>query len=139
MEHLIVLMTMQHVVVCYASNIGVSIVLHIKLTGVILAIEIAFHEVDIIFDQKLIYKLVRTTFKQLHVILLTLHKKWKKCTHLNSQTHFKVTHIFREENCRADKMISIDLSTNSFTWWNNLSNSIFNDFNHNRLVLPFIF
>jgi hypothetical protein len=47
-----------------------------------------------------------------------------------SQMHFKVTHIFREWNCCADKMDNISLSINNFTWWNSLSKSIWNDFNH---------
>jgi hypothetical protein len=55
--------------------------------------------------------------------------------HLLSQMHFKVSHIFKEENFCADKMTNIGLSTNRFRW-DSLPSSIWNDLNHNRLSLP---
>ena len=46
--------------------------------------------------------------------------------------NFRVTHIYKE-NCCADSMTNNGISVSSLTWWDNMPNSIKDDFHHNRL------
>jgi hypothetical protein len=74
---------------------------------VILAIEIAFDK-----GWQHLWLETDPNFKQPHVIPLTLHNIRRNYMHILSQMHFKVTHIFKEGNCCAYKMINIGLSIN---------------------------
>jgi hypothetical protein len=77
--------------------------------------------------------LVTLDFKQTHVPLF-ITNGGIACIFNSFLMHFKAHHIFREGNHCANKIVCNGLSTNNFNCGNSLSVSIWNIFNHNRLV-----
>ena len=48
-----------------------------------------------------------------------------------------VTHIYREGNQCVNKLANIGLTSQPFTWWDQIPTKIGNDFTRNRLGLPY--
>ena len=81
--------------------------------------------------------LVTLTFKSSKLVPWHLQNRWDNCIHLISSMAFMVTHIYREDNRCADKLANIGLSSQSFTWWDQMPTQIGGDFTRNRLGLPY--
>jgi len=55
------------------------------------------------------YKQVQLAFKRNH---------WFNCLLILGSMNFIMPHIYKEDNTCGDKLECIDLTLNSFTWWN---------------------
>ncbi|KAF1879643.1 hypothetical protein Lal_00033301 [Lupinus albus] len=65
---------------------------------------------------------------------------WKllKLTYANflSSMSFKISHIYRESNSGADKLVNYGISSKSYSWWSSISNFMDKDCSRNGLGLP---
>ncbi|PNX74819.1 ribonuclease H [Trifolium pratense] len=96
------------VVGCFTENLNISTVFHAELIGAMHAIEIAskgclslWLETD--------SQLVSLTFKNHSIVPWRLRNRWLDCIELTKNMRFIVYHIFREDNCCADKLASLGL------------------------------
>ncbi|MCI42534.1 ribonuclease H protein, partial [Trifolium medium] len=62
--------------------------------------------------------------------------RWKNCLVKASQMNFLISHIYREGNHCADKLASLGLAVNEYTWWSSPPICIREELTKNRLGLP---
>ncbi|CAJ2673600.1 unnamed protein product [Trifolium pratense] len=65
-----------------------------------------------------------------------LRNRWFNCLELTKTMHFRVTHIYREGNCCADKMAALGINVDGFYWWDNVPPSVQGDYISNLMGLP---
>ncbi|CAJ2636465.1 unnamed protein product [Trifolium pratense] len=120
----------------FSINIGNSYALHAELIGVMSAIEIAhskgWNNLWIESDSQL----VNLAFKSAHIVPWKLRNRWFNCLTLTKTMHFRATHIYREGNCCADRMVALGINVNGFYWWDNVSPSVQGDYISNLMGLP---
>jgi len=121
---------------CFVSNIDILYALNAEIMDVILAIELAYETTCTHLCLESDSKLINLVFTQSKIIPWNLYHRWQNYLDFSRNTNFKVTHIYKEENCCVGRMTNISISVSSLTWWDNLPNSIKDDFHHNRLCLP---
>ncbi|KAF1876325.1 hypothetical protein Lal_00029673 [Lupinus albus] len=65
-----------------------------------------------------------------------LANKWHTCLEYISSMRFKVTHIYREGNTCAERLVAFGVYSQLYTWWDVTPKIILEEFNKNRLGLP---
>lgn len=101
---------------CFASNMGNSNALFAEIMGVILAIKAAFDRNWQIFRYD--SKLATLPVKSPLIVPWQLRNKWLNCKIKMNIVNCFISHIYKEGNHCGDKLVSIGLSLNEFTWWN---------------------
>jgi len=81
--------------------------------------------------------LVLPAFKSVSIVPWRLRNRWDNCMTLAGNINLIVTHIFREGNCCAAKLVNIGLTTNAFIWMNDIPIQVRVYFTRNRLRLPY--
>ena len=108
----------------FASNLGLNNSLNAELTGAMFAIEIAYQKNWRYLWIEPDSMLVTLAFKSSKLVPWHLQNRWDNCIHVISSMDFMVTHIYREGNHCADKLANIGLSSQSFTWWDQMPTQI---------------
>ncbi|GAU23975.1 hypothetical protein TSUD_327760 [Trifolium subterraneum] len=121
----------------FTQNLGRANSLFAEIMGAILAIECAsnknWNQIWLECDSKLVV----LAFMSPHIIPWQLKNRWLNCiTKINSM-NFCISHIYREGNHCADKLASLGLTLNDYTWWDIAPMIIRKDLVSNRLGLPF--
>ena len=71
-----------------------------------------------------------------HITPWIIKGKWCKCLQIYAIINFKVTHVFREDNC-VNRLINLGVKIRvEFAWYSSLPNSIRLNFFHNMCQLP---
>jgi ribonuclease HI len=119
----------------FSINIGNSYALYAELLGVMNAIEIGhskgWNNLWIESDSKL----VNLAFNSSHIVPWKLRNRWFNCLELAKTMVFRVTHIYREGNCCADKMAALGINVDGFYWWENVLPSVQGDYISNLMDL----
>lgn len=96
-------------------NIGIANSLHAELIGIIMAVEIVFdkkwHHLWIETDSKI----ATLAIKSPSIVPWKLKNRWNNCVGKLQSMQFILSHIYREENHRADKLANLGLSIADFT------------------------
>ncbi|GAU35907.1 hypothetical protein TSUD_69400 [Trifolium subterraneum] len=124
------------VIGCFAHNIGIATALVAEIMGVVLAIECASNKHWNCLWLECDSQLVSLAFKNPRIIPWQLKNRWKNCITKINTMNFFISHVYREGNNCADKLASLGLSLNQFTWWDNPPMVIRGDLFRNRLGLP---
>jgi hypothetical protein len=84
------------------------------------------------------YKVILSLpFKNTSIIPWQLKNRWSNCMLNIRDMQDILSHVFREGNFVADKLVNIGRSVNEFTWWNSAPSSIRADLARNRDGLPY--
>jgi hypothetical protein len=102
----------------FAFNIGGGNAFLAKLTGAMLAIEIAASKNRSYPCLEFDFKLVIKAFTNPVMVPWKIRNRWFNVLQITNSMHFIVTHIFREGNHCADKLAFIGLSIAEFSSWN---------------------
>jgi ribonuclease HI len=121
----------------FAQKLGRDNALFAEIMGVILAIECAseknWNQLWVECDSRLVV----SAFKNPNIIPWHLQNRWLNCITKIKSMNFCISHIYREGNHCADKLASLGLTLNDYTWWNIAPLIIRKDLVSNRLGLPF--
>ncbi|CAJ2660415.1 unnamed protein product [Trifolium pratense] len=120
----------------FSINIGNSYALHAELIGVMNAIEVAHSKGWNYLWLESDSQLVNLAFKSSLIVPWKLRNRWFNCLELTKTMHFRVTHIYREGNCCADKMAALGINVDGFYWWDNVPPSVQGDYISNLMGLP---
>ncbi|GAU44251.1 hypothetical protein TSUD_399970 [Trifolium subterraneum] len=77
-----------------------------------------------------------SAFKSSHIVPWKLRNRWFNCLEMVKFMHFRVTHIYREGNCCADRMAALGITVNGFYWWDIVPPSVKGDYINNLMGLP---
>jgi ribonuclease HI len=120
----------------FAYNIGVANVVFAEILAVILAIEFAYRRNWSNLWIETDSMLASFAIKSSNIVSWKLKNRWDNCLLMISNMHFVITHIFREGNHCADKLVNLGLIVVNFTWWDYAPTEILGDLGRNRLGLP---
>ncbi|GAU40903.1 hypothetical protein TSUD_297080 [Trifolium subterraneum] len=98
----------------FSVNIGNSYALHVELLGVMNAIEIAHSKGRNNLWIESDSKLVNLAFNSSNIVPWKLRNRWFNCLELAKTMMFRVTHIYCEVNCCADKMVALGINVDGF-------------------------
>lgn len=117
---------------CFADYYGIYNAFQTELFAAMTAIEIAhrkgLNKLWLECDSCLVVQ----AFSSPNIVPSHIRIKWKNCLDLVNSMHFRVSHIFREDNSCADKLASYGVDSRCYSWWNLIPNFIRTDFFHNR-------
>jgi hypothetical protein len=81
--------------------------------------------------------LVVLAFSSTKIVPWQLRNRWDSCLSMISNMNFYVSHIYREGNHCADKMVNLGLTLPVFSWWNHVPPVLIDDFGKYRLGMPY--
>ncbi|CAJ2641811.1 unnamed protein product [Trifolium pratense] len=121
---------------CFSLYLGIQSSLFAEAIAAMHAIEIAHQNHWHNFWLECDSKLVVDAFNNHHIIPWKLRNRWYNCIYFCSLMNFRISHIFREGNCCADKLANFSLTSREDHWWDNVPSFIGDDFFRNRTALP---
>jgi len=121
---------------CFAQNLGPGSSLFAELSGVMQATEITHNNGWLHLWLETDSLLVLQAFKSISIVPWKLRNRWDNSMVLSGNMNLFLTHISREENCCADKLANIGLTTDTFIWMDDVPIQVRADFTRNRLGLP---
>lgn len=121
---------------CFATNLGITNSLHAKLIGPMMAIEHASVQGWSNFWLESDSQLAVATFHCHDLVPWKLKTRWLNCLALTRNMNFKVSHIFREGNCCADRLANHGLSILGCKWWDTIPPFLSEPFFRNQFGLP---
>ncbi|GAU47667.1 hypothetical protein TSUD_380210 [Trifolium subterraneum] len=120
----------------FAFNIGEGNAFLAELTGAMLAIEIAASKNWIHLWLESDSRLVVLAFSKPSLVPWRIRNRWMNALFLTKSMKFMATHIYREGNHCADKLVNIGLTVQTFTWWDDVHRALSMDFARNKMGLP---
>lgn len=73
--------------------------------------------------------MVVQAFKKYDLVPWNLRNRWKICILVT--WIFFVSHIYREGNTYADRLVAFGILSRSFSWWDTVPSFIWKEFAHN--------
>ncbi|GAU42668.1 hypothetical protein TSUD_398740 [Trifolium subterraneum] len=74
--------------------------------------------------------------KSIDIVPWQIKNRWMNCLALSRQMQFIISPVYREGNYCADKLASLGITLNAYTWWSSPPLCIRDDLTRNRLGLP---
>ncbi|CAJ2674874.1 unnamed protein product [Trifolium pratense] len=102
---------------CFSLYLGIQSSLFAEAIAAMHAIEIAHQNHWHNFWLECDSKLVVDAFNNHHIIPWKLRNRWYNCIYFCSLMNFRISHIFREGNCCADKLANFSLTSREDHWW----------------------
>lgn len=122
---------------CFAVNLGIENAFYAELMGVIFVVECAIKKRWTHLWIESDSKLANLTVKSPNIVPWQIKNRWLNCLHLMTGLTCMITHMYSEGNHCADKLASIGLTVDGFTWWSSPPVNIRADLVNNRLGLPY--
>lgn len=100
------------------------------------AIEITHGKCWLNFWLKCDSMLVVLAFNNSHLVPWQLTNRWINFLYLTSLMDFCISHIFKEDNTYANKLVAFGVHSSAFCWWDILPPFIVEDLRLNRSNIP---
>ncbi|OVA20858.1 Ribonuclease H domain [Macleaya cordata] len=103
----------------FSAPLGTQTSFYAELIGAILTIAITWSNGWTNLWLQCDSSMVMQAFANSKIIPWHLRNLWLNCKTRLLEMNFRVSHIFREGNCAADKVANMGLAAASFKWWQN--------------------
>ncbi|KAK9287181.1 hypothetical protein L1049_015592 [Liquidambar formosana] len=102
----------------FCDTLGVSSSVAAELMAVLKAVDVAWHRgwhfLWIECDSSLIPNFLSNGHPSIPFLFRVV---WSNCLHRLTHITYRYSHIFREGNCSANKLVNKGVSVQSFSWW----------------------
>ncbi|OVA12787.1 hypothetical protein BVC80_1373g13 [Macleaya cordata] len=121
---------------CFSINLGISTSIFAKFAGAISTMEYAFaynwNNLWLESDSTLVVQALQT----MQGFPWKLRTRWANCILKFGSNNIRISNIFREGNCCADKLASMG-AQGTTAWWPNVPNFIVNFYGRDLSTMPF--